>query len=72
MIITLIIAWLIPLLVYGVTIYKQYYFMMSGVFGMVMVGMLRFMVLFAVYCTILGVKTIYCLSRCFICFVFAF
>ncbi|WP_115703933.1 glycosyltransferase family 87 protein [Legionella sainthelensi] len=32
MIITLIIAWLIPLLVYGVTIYKQYYFMMSGVF----------------------------------------
>ncbi|KTD54998.1 hypothetical protein Lsai_2590 [Legionella sainthelensi] len=32
MMITLIIAWLIPLLVYGVTIYKQYYFMMSGVF----------------------------------------
>lgn len=31
MIITLVIAWLIPILVYGVTIYKQYYSMMSGV-----------------------------------------
>ncbi|ARB93443.1 glycosyltransferase family 87 protein [Legionella longbeachae] len=32
MIITLAIAWLIPMLVYGVTIYKQYYTMMSWVF----------------------------------------
>ncbi|KTD05982.1 hypothetical protein Lgra_2759 [Legionella gratiana] len=32
MLITLVIAWLIPMWVYGGTIYKQYYAMMSGVF----------------------------------------
>lgn len=32
MLITLVIAWLIPMLVYGVEIYQEYYSMMSGVY----------------------------------------